>query len=288
LYVGISISTKKFISSKQAPFTPKILEISHIKTPNGQSSKPQRVQPTTTKANTKRFIRHVKHSSLPDSQGVLTEMKNKENKSKLRLIGEENAKRIPICVSAVSSRVQSPQDSMCKEAPAKEVKKWKLVGNTNSNDTSRITKEVKTQKIKETSNKCKNMPRKVVGLKSNRPLNTLVSNMRIMSPTQSQHVKNPKKVLSAMSSPIPDESQSFIKTSTSRIISPHVECKKMEHKQRRGTKKSNTLLRTIRSQPASPEYSLYKMQKSAIPTKRLNKIEEAKENLIKWMKECNF
>lgn len=260
-----------------------------MKSPTEVGSKSQRNQPTSKKAaeTTKRLIRHAKHCSLPDTKDILTEMRNKENASKLSLRrAEKNAKRGSAYVSAASSRIQSPQDSMCKEA----AKRWKLVGTATSQEScnvSRVVKEARAQKIKEMLNRCKNIKGKII-MKSNRPLNTLVNNMRVMSPCQGQPMKNPKKVLSAMNSPVPDESQSFIKMDTSRITSPHIEYKKMEHKQRRDTKKSSALIRAIRSQPISPENSLYKPQKSVVPVRRLNKIEEARENLIKWITECKF
>eukprot|EP00826_Nyctotherus_ovalis_P005910 TRINITY_DN1134_c0_g1_i14.p2 TRINITY_DN1134_c0_g1~~TRINITY_DN1134_c0_g1_i14.p2 ORF type:complete len:186 (-),score=33.75 TRINITY_DN1134_c0_g1_i14:1502-2038(-) len=152
---------------------------------------------------------------------------------------------------------------------------------------SSAASDVYKRQIKEMLNKCKNTKGKII-MKSSRPLNTLINSMRVMSPCQGQPIKNPKKVFSAMNSPTPDESQSFIKMDTSRIISPHIEYKKMEHKQKRDTKKSSALVRAIRSQPISPENSLYKPQKSVVPARRLNKIEEARETLIKWITECNF
>eukprot|EP00826_Nyctotherus_ovalis_P011363 TRINITY_DN12961_c0_g2_i1.p2 TRINITY_DN12961_c0_g2~~TRINITY_DN12961_c0_g2_i1.p2 ORF type:complete len:197 (+),score=36.39 TRINITY_DN12961_c0_g2_i1:464-1054(+) len=190
-------------------------------------------------------------------------------------------------VSAASSRVQSPHNSMCRE-PAREAKRWKL---TSAQDVSGrpkgLSREARAQKIKEMLDRCKKCKGKATIMKD-KPLNKLIDNLRVMSPSQVQYIKNHKRVLSAVNSPTPDESLSIVKSSTTRIASPLIEYKKMECKRGKDTKKPGALFRAIRSQPISPENSMYKQQKSFAPVKRLNKIEEAKQNLIKWVMECNL
>lgn len=287
--------------SSRVPFAPKILEIANIRSARERDAKPQRPQPEHTKAanQPKRLVKHAKHSSLVDAKNILAEVKNAVNGSRQETRqGREKSKRTPGYVSAASSRMQSPHNSVRKEV-AKEGKRWKFAGVQNGPCKSQgMSREARALKIKEMLDRCK-LAKGKASIMKDKPLNKLIDNLRVTSPSQAQCAKNPlcssstkrknhKRVLSAVNSPTPDESLNTVKLCTTRVVSPLAEYKKMECKQRKGTKKSGALLRAIRSQPISPENSMYRQQKSFAPVKRLNKIEEAKQDLIKWMAECNL
>ena len=253
-------------TSSQSTHTSKVLEKKKVEGEVGS-----RTQRSQVANEPKRFIKHAKHSSLTNTKSILAEKKNNKKTSKMTIeVIKDRNKRIAAYVSTASSKVQSPHDSMCKESASKETKRWKVVGIANKKEN--ISKELGAQKIKNMLNKCKK------AVKKDKPLNKLINNILIMSPSKDQVAKNHKRVLSAVNSPTSNES--LIQSCATRVASPHIKYK--EHR----INKSKALFRGVNSLSTSPEQSMYKQY--IIPTKHLNKIEEAKEDLVRWIMDCNI
>ena len=94
---------------------------------------------------------------------------------------------------------------------------------------------------------------------------------------------NCKKIISAAVSPKSKEIKNSNINNKRNIISQNSTYKKTNNNISRYP---NSLVRTIRSQPISPESSIYKTNKSIMPNKPSNKIEQAKNELVQWIIEC--
>ena len=251
----------------------------------------------------KKIYRHLKHNSLIGQKVVLAEIETGNNQRQNNEICPSSKVRSNY-ITADSSRVQSPHDSICKDA-LKVEKKWRLVGVASTqkvfsdytsarNDRTLLNvdnTEIHSTKTKQSSThveeESKDVNSKVILSKvqnikckkfQRNPLNTFNTLVRMISPEPEKEASmiKSKKIFSAAVSPKgKDGDKTFIFPTNANKL-----------KNEKFVLKKTLVARTIFSEPVSPDNSMCQVKSTIGLMKSINKIQQAKEDLIKWMNDC--
>eukprot|EP00826_Nyctotherus_ovalis_P002617 TRINITY_DN10528_c0_g1_i15.p1 TRINITY_DN10528_c0_g1~~TRINITY_DN10528_c0_g1_i15.p1 ORF type:complete len:431 (-),score=84.77 TRINITY_DN10528_c0_g1_i15:1395-2573(-) len=283
------------------------VETSRRQTPSEAGSKTQQDSGKLALKSGK-VIRHAKHSSLVDAKSLLNNSKNTNKVLKKAGSNTSSKKQFKgTYASAASSRIQSPQSSMYKGTSSAETKRWQVVGVASARGLfspcaarpegdkatrTAIAKFIQAKRALQTSIGKKTQEQKLKemlnGIKKE-ALNSIAEQDKKVEMkkgsvklTSSRLQENAYKKKVSIASPV----QRKIQGTPGRCqrSSPDISFKQAE-KLKKPKAEQTALTRIIRSQPTSPDSSVYRPKRKA--STGLSKIEQAKSDLIQWLLDCN-